>query len=137
MSQLVIKKFAQPDERRPFVAHGHVDLVHLDGSSIGMAVCEPGWQWSKDVQPLAGTKSCQAAHSSYIVSGSMEVIMDDGTRALLTAGDVAYIPPGHDAWVVGDEACLLVDFEGMSDYARREASPQREEEAPPTAPPVQ
>ena len=56
MSQLVIKKFAQPDERRPFVAHGHLDLIQFDGRSIGMAVFEPGWKWSKDVQPLAGDR---------------------------------------------------------------------------------
>jgi hypothetical protein len=122
MSSLVIKKFAHPDERRAFVAHGHLDLIRFDGTSIGMGVFEPGWKWSKDVQPLAGTKSCQAPHTCYIVSGSMEVLMDDGTQALLTAGDVAYIPPGHDAWVVGHETCLMVDFEGMSDYAQREAS---------------
>ncbi len=133
MSQLVIKKFAQPDERRPFTAHGHLDLVHLDGSNIGMGVFEPGWKWSEHIQPLAGTKSCQAAHSCYVVSGSMEIAMDDGTRSLLTAGDVAYIPPGHDAWVVGDEVCLLVDFEGMADYARRSASRQQEQESLPTS----
>ncbi len=121
MSQPVIKKFAQPDERRSFLAHGHLDLLHLGGSHLGMGVFEPGWKWSKDVQPIAGTRSCQAAHSCYIVSGSMEVVMDDGTRALLTAGDAAYIPPGHDAWVVGDKTCLMLDFEGMSDYARHEA----------------
>jgi EutQ-like cupin domain len=130
MSQLVIKKFAQPDERRPFVAHGHLDLVQFDGSSIGMAVFEPGWRWSEDVQPLVGTKSCQVAHSCYVVSGSMEIIMDDGTRGLLTAGDVAYIPPGHDAWVVGDETCLMVDFQGMADYARQGVSRLEQEETP-------
>lgn len=132
MSSLVIKKFAQPDESRPFVAHGHLDLIRFGDSSVGMGIFEPGWKWSKDVQPLAGTKSCQAPHTCYIVSGSMEVVMDDGSRGLLTAGDVAHIPPGHDAWVVGDEACLLLDFEGMSDYARQQASGQREAEALPT-----
>jgi hypothetical protein len=136
MSQLVIKKFAQPDERRPFVAHGHVDVIRFDGSSIGMGVFEPGWKWSKDVQPLAGTKSCQAAHSCYIVSGSMEVVMDDGSRGLLSAGDVAYIPPGHDAWVVGDETCLMVDFEGMTGYARGESRTQQAE-ADASTPPTQ
>jgi hypothetical protein len=135
MSQLVTKPFSQPDERRPFVAHGHVDIVHLEGRTLGLGVFEPGWKWSKDVQPLVGTESCQSAHSCYYVSGSMEVVMDDGTRKTLHAGDVAYIPPGHDAWVVGDEPCVMVDFEGMSDYAQREAS-RREEVAPPSAPPV-
>ncbi|WP_257463103.1 cupin domain-containing protein [Archangium lipolyticum] len=134
MSQLITKKFSQPDERRPFIAHGHVDVIHLDGRTMGLIVCEPGWTWSKDVQPIAGTKSCQVAHSCYYVSGSMEVIMDDGTRKTLHAGDVAYIPPGHDARVVGDEPCVLVDFEGMSNYAQREASTEREESTGLTTP---
>lgn len=137
MSQLVIKKFAQPDERRPFVSHGHLDLIRFDGGSIGMGVFEPGWKWSKDVQPLAGTKSCQAAHTCYIVSGSMEILMDDGSRGMLSAGDVAYIPPGHDAWVVGGEACLMVDFEGMSDYARQGEPRSQEVGAERSTPPLQ
>lgn len=137
MSQLVIKKFAQPDERRPFVAHGHLDLIHFDGSSLGMGVFEPGWKWSKDVQPIAGTQSCQAAHTCYIVSGSLEILMDDGSRGLLSAGDVAYIPPGHDAWVVGDVACMLVDFEGMSDYAQRRESREQQADAEQSTPSMQ
>ncbi|PTL75213.1 cupin domain-containing protein [Vitiosangium sp. GDMCC 1.1324] len=137
MSQLVIKKFAQPDERRLFVAHGHVDLIRLKGGSIGMGVFEPGWRWSTDVQPIAGTKSCQVAHTFYIVSGSMEIVMDDGSRGMLSAGDVAYIPPGHDAWVVGGEACLMVDFEGMSDYARRGESLAQQAEAQQSTPAMQ
>lgn len=130
MSELITKKFSQPDERRSFLARGHVDIVHLDGRTMGLAVFEPGWKWSKDVQPIVGTQSCQVAHSCYYVSGSMEILMDDGTRKTLHAGDVAYIPPGHDAWVVGDEPCVMVDFEGMSDYARSQTSAQRAEEAP-------
>lgn len=118
MSQLIIKKFASPDERRPFVAHGHADILKFGDGVVGMAVFEPGWKWSKDVQPLAGTQSCQVAHFGYISSGRLMVVMDDGTRAELGPGDVALIPAGHDAWVIGDEPCVMVDFEGMPAYAQ-------------------
>lgn len=132
MSQLTIKRFASPDERRPFVAHGHADILTFGDSSIGLAVFEPGWKWSRDVQPLAGTRSCEAPHFCYIVSGRLAVVMDDGTRAELAPGDVAIIPPGHDAWVIGEERCVMLDFEGMSSYAHALKSAQgRREQAQP------
>ncbi|WP_163997133.1 cupin domain-containing protein [Pyxidicoccus caerfyrddinensis] len=121
MSELTIKHSGTPDERRPFVAHGHVDAFDFGGGSIvGRGVFEPGWKWSQDVKPIAGTDSCQASHAGYVISGRMVVAMDDGTQAELGPGDIAIIPPGHDAWVVGNEPCVMVDFEGMSQYARRE-----------------
>jgi hypothetical protein len=122
MSQLIIKKFASPDERRPFVAHGHADILKFGDGVVGMAVFEPGWKWSKDVQPLAGTQSCQVAHFCYVSSGRLMVAMDDGTRAEMGPGDVALIPAGHDAWVIGDEPCVMVDFEGMPAYAQARES---------------
>ncbi|MBN1204848.1 MAG: cupin domain-containing protein [Myxococcaceae bacterium] len=132
MSQLIIKKFSSPDARRPFVARGHADILEFEGGTIGLAVFEPGWKWSKDVQPLAGTESCQAPHFCYYLSGRMVVVMDDGTRGELGPGDVAFIPPGHDAWVVGDEPCVMLDFEGMKTYAqaREPARPQAGGEQP-------
>jgi hypothetical protein len=135
MSQLIIKKFSNPDERRPFVAHGHADILKFGDGVVGMGVFEPGWKWSKDVQPLAGTQSCQVAHFCYYISGRMMVVMDDGTRAELGPGDVALIPAGHDAWVVGDEPCVMVDFEGMPAYAqaREPARPHIESEQAPLA----
>lgn len=135
MSQLIIKHFSTPDEHRPFVAHGHADILHFEGGgTVGLAVFEPGWKWSQDVRPLAGTESCQVPHTCYIVSGRLVIAMDDGTRGELGPGDMALIPPGHDAWVEGDEPCTMVDFEGMSQYARHEeagARPVVTEEAPP------
>lgn len=126
MSELIIKHFSKPDERRPFAGHGYADILEFEGGSIvGRAVFEPGWKWSQDVRPIAGTESCQAPHAAYIVSGRLMVAMDDGTQRELGPGDVAFIPAGHDAWVVGDEPCVFVDFEGMPRYARREESPDR------------
>lgn len=85
---------------------------------IGRATLEPGWKWSTSVQPIAKTKSCEAPHFQYHISGTLAVLMDDGTRFEIKAGDVSLIPTGHDAWVIGDEPVVVVDFQGMVDYAK-------------------
>ena len=136
MSQLIIKKFSNPDERRPFVARGHADILEFEGGTIGMAVFEPGWKWSKDVQPLVGTQSCQVPHFCYYVSGRMAVVMDDGTRGELGPGDVAFISPGHDAWVIGDEPCVMLDFAGMHTYAQPQEPARQPGEAEQSGPTV-
>lgn len=126
MSELTIKHARTPDERRTFQAHGHLDLFDFGGGRmVGRAVFEPGWKWSTDVRPIAGTESCQAAHAGYVLSGRMVIAMDDGTQAELGPGDLALIPSGHDAWVIGEEPCIMVDFEGMSQYAQREEAGPR------------
>lgn len=123
MSELIIKKFSAPDESRPFAGHGHADILQFDEERmVGLLVLEPGWKWSQDVKPIAGTESCQTSHALYVISGRMVVKMDDGAQGELGPGDVATISPGHDAWVIGNESCLVVDFEGMGSYARREAT---------------
>jgi quercetin dioxygenase-like cupin family protein len=119
MAELERKKFDQADETRPFQDKGMVELVTIAGGVVGRATFEPGWKWSEHVKPIAGTDSCQAAHMGYVVSGRQVILMDDGTQLELGAGDVVSIPPGHDGWVVGDEACVVVDFSGMGDYAKR------------------
>jgi quercetin dioxygenase-like cupin family protein len=81
-------------------------------------VAEPGWKWSESVKPIAQTDSCEFPHQLYVVSGSLHVKMDDGAELDLIAGDVALIAPGHDAWVIGDEPCVMVDFgDDDADYA--------------------
>ena len=117
MSDLLSKNFGSPDERRPFSGHGHVDLVNLDSGPVGLGTFEPGWRWSNDVKPLAGTESCQVEHVGYVLSGRMTVVMDDGRKADVGAGDAIHIPPGHDAWTVGDESCVVIDFGGLRGYA--------------------
>jgi hypothetical protein len=107
-----------PDEHRPFVRHGGVDVVALGGTTIGRARFEPGWRWSVDVKPLAGTSSCQVAHVGYVLSGRMRIVLDDGRAAEIGPGDGFVCPPGHDAWTIGDEVCVLVDLAGMDTYAR-------------------
>jgi len=85
---------------------------------MGRATLEPGWSWLKCIKPLVNTNSCQAPHTSCIISGRMKVKMDDGTEIEGRPGDTAIIPPGHDAWVVEDEPCISIDFTGMGDYAK-------------------
>jgi hypothetical protein len=112
-----VMNFGKPDEVRNF-PKGHLELIHIGGATVGRGVFEPGWRWSESVQPIAKTDSCEAAHFQYQVSGILKVLMDDGTELECKAGDVSLIPPGHDAWVVGNEPVVLIDFQGMVDYAK-------------------
>lgn len=116
---LEAKNLDSPDETRPFVDKGRLDLVKLGNVTVGRAVFEPGWRWSKHVAPIAGTESCQAAHTGYVISGRMKVVMDGGREAEVGPGSAFVIAPGHDAWTVGDEACVVLDFTGMDEYAKK------------------
>ncbi len=119
MASVEIKTFESPDEVRQFQGNGHADVVEVGGRTVGRGVFEPGWKWSENVKPIAGTDSCQVSHLGYVISGRMRVVMDDGTDGEVGPGDVCAIPPGHDAEVVGDEPCVLVDFGEFGDYAKR------------------
>jgi hypothetical protein len=119
MGGLTIKSTGSPEEVRQFVDHGHADVVDLAGHPVIFGTFEPGWRWSEDVKPIAGTESCQATHLIYCLSGRMGIRMDDGTEGELGPGDVVSIEAGHDAWVVGDEPCIAVDFGGYAQYAKR------------------
>ena len=112
-----LKSFGKPDEIREFPL-GKLELVKINGAMIGRATFQPGWKWSSSVQPIAKTKSCEAPHFQYHVSGTMMVKMDDGTILECKPGDISFLPLGHDAWVVGDEPAVVVDFQGMIDYSR-------------------
>jgi hypothetical protein len=109
--------FAQPDEVREF-PHGRAEIVRLGGADIGRLVLEPGWRWSTDVKPVAGTELCQAPHMQYHVSGTLRLRMADGTEFEAGPGDLTSLPEGHDAWVIGNEPVVVVDWFGASNYAR-------------------
>jgi quercetin dioxygenase-like cupin family protein len=118
-SGLAVKSLNSPDETRPFAAKGRAEVVNVDGVMVGRGTFEPGWRWSEHVKPIAKTESCQAAHVAYIVSGRMRIKMEDGTEGEVAPGDVMVAGPGHDAWVVGDESCVMVDFgASVGQYAR-------------------
>ena len=106
-----------PHETRAFKAHGHIDVITLGDFTLGRAVFEPGWRWSEDVKPIAGTESCQARHSGICLSGRMTVKSDDGSEETYGPGDVFVMAPGHDAWTEGSEACVLIDT-GVAAYAK-------------------
>ncbi|MFJ5232504.1 cupin domain-containing protein [Kitasatospora sp. NPDC088391] len=109
----------QPEEVRPFEGGtGQLALVNLAGGGIGRAVFEPGWRWSEHVKPIAGTDSCLASHVGYVISGRLRVEMDDGQAEEFGAGDFMVCPPGHDAWVLGDVPCVMLDWQGYVDYAK-------------------
>ena len=120
MAGVQSRNFDSPDETREFEAHGRVELINFEGSEIGRGTFEPGWKWSVDVKPIAGTDSCQFLHVGYVVSGRMRVMMDDGSHGEIGPGDLFKIAPGHDAEVVGDEACVTVDLAATGGYAKRD-----------------
>jgi hypothetical protein len=112
------RTFDKPDETRMFEANGHTEMITLAGRPVGRGTFEPGWRWSNDVKPIAGTELCQAPHMQYHVSGRLHLKMADGTEFEAGPGDVTSLPEGHDAWVVGDEPVVVVDWYGASNYAR-------------------
>ena len=117
MDKMQKKTVSQPDEKRTF-DKGQVELVSLGGVTFGRATFQPGWKWSTCVKPLVKTQSCQAPHLQYPVSGRLRVVLDDGSEQEFGPGDVGLIPPGHDAWVVGNEPVVAIDISGMVDYAK-------------------
>ena len=120
MAKMTRMSLDTPQETRPFEqGMGKLELVNLEEGPVGRATFEPGWRWSEHVKPIAGTESCEAAHLGYFVSGRMKVVMDDGQEMEFGPGDFAVIPPGHDAWIVGEQPCVVIDWQGYADYARR------------------
>jgi hypothetical protein len=111
------KTFGSPDETREF-PHGRAEILDVGGGQVGRLTFQPGWRWSNDVKPIAGTSSCDAPHFQYHVSGQLAILMDDGTEFIAGPGDVTALPSGHDAWVVGDEPVVTVDWFGAGNYAR-------------------
>ena|SRR5919109_2542249 len=111
--------FESPDEARRVGDVGTIQIVKLDGLTATRVTYQPGWRWSEHIKPIAGTDSCQVDHRGTILAGRIHVVMNDGTEADAGAGDVYVIPPGHDAWVVGDEPLTFVDVSPqMEHYAK-------------------
>jgi quercetin dioxygenase-like cupin family protein len=120
MAKLERKSFDKADETRPFKDNkGRMEVVAVGDHVIGKGIFEPGWRWSEHVKPIAGTPSCQAAHTGYILEGRMAVRMDDGSHAEYGPGDAFFMPPGHDAWIVGDSRCVVLDFTGVAKYDKQ------------------
>lgn len=115
----VKKQIDSPDEIREFPnGSGSMKVMELGEETLGYGTFNPGWQWSKDMKPKVGGDSCQVNHNLFVISGRMVVRMDDGTEFEVGPGDASHIGPGHDAWVLGDEPCICLDWTGARTYAK-------------------
>jgi quercetin dioxygenase-like cupin family protein len=118
--EVILKRFEKADEIRTF-EKGKFELIRIGGLTIGRATYEPGWKWSVHVGPSIGKKSCDVEHVGIVTSGRAVAAMDNGRIVEMKAGDVFYIAPGHDSWVVGDEPYESLHLIGASEYANRKA----------------
>ena len=114
-----VKSFEKPDETRVFEGKGMADIVMVAGRPVARGHFEPGWKWSVNLKPVAGTELCEVAHYGYVEQGRMRIHMRDGTEQDLSRGEIVAIEPGHDAEVLGDETCVFVDFGDIAEYAKR------------------
>ena len=122
MAKIEVRSFDTPDEHRE-IPNGELDSVRFGSSTFGRSVFQPGWRWSNDVKPIVQTERCMMRHTGLILSGSLVVQDDDGNETTVEGGDVILIEPGHDAWVLGDEPAVIVDFgEDVEEYAKPPAS---------------
>jgi len=112
------KSFDNGAEIREF-PNGRAEIVTVGDVEIGRLILQPGWRWSNDVKPIAKTQSCEAPHFQYHVQGQLAILMDDGTQIVAVPGDVTSLPSGHDAWVIGEEPVVVVDWFGASTYAKQ------------------
>lgn len=117
MARLQRKRFSEADEVR-HTPRGQLDVVELDEVVVGRMTHQPGWRWSVDVRPIAGTERCRYHHVGITLEGRLHVQLTDGAELDIGPGDVFELPPGHDAWVIGDEPWVAVDFAGVRSYAR-------------------
>ncbi len=117
MATLTVHGFERPDEVRTF-EKGRLEIIHLGDLALGRLTQEPGWHWAEHVGPITGTRSCQSHHIGFVISGRAHVVMDDGSEMDLVPGAAIEIPPGHDAWVVGDEPHVTLEFSGVRAWAR-------------------
>jgi quercetin dioxygenase-like cupin family protein len=109
MAKLEVRDFGSPDEVKEF-EKVRTETIRIGDATVVRNIYQPGWRWSKHLRPIAKTSSCQVSHLLYLVSGTMHVVMDDGTERDIKAGEVTLIPPGHDGWVVGNEKVVAVGF---------------------------
>ena len=118
MGTVTVKSLDKPDDTRTF-SNGVAEMVTVGSTMLGRATFQPGWRWSNDVKPIVGTERCMILHKGYCISGTMVIEAEDGTETRLGAGDAYVIEPGHDAWVIGDETYVGLDFsEQMAEYAK-------------------
>jgi quercetin dioxygenase-like cupin family protein len=112
-NRITQKSFDETQDQRTF-DHGQAAVVELAGATVGRVTFEPGWQWTKHLAAVAGTDSCRALHTGVVLSGHLHIRMDDGSEAEIGPGDAVVITPGHDAWVLGTEPVVMIDWTGLA-----------------------
>src|SRR3954470_9581698 len=117
VTRLESKSHATPDETRA-PAKTRIEVVRLEGFTLGRFNFEPGWRWSECIKPVAGTDSCQASHVGYLVTGTLTIRLNDGTEQTIRAGESYTIPPGHDAWVVGADPVVALEVMSAEQFAK-------------------
>ena len=95
-----------------------IEMVSLGDLTVARVTLQPGWILEKHVKPKVNTKSCEIPHTSYIISGRMKTVMNDGAEVEGGPGGVAIVPPGHNSWVVGDQPAVIIDFAGVKEYVK-------------------
>lgn len=118
VDEVVMRQFEKPDETLSF-EKGKFEIVHVGGMTIGRASYEPGWRWSEHIGKAKGEKLCMVEHVGMVVSGKSGLSMQDGTVREMKAGDIFYVAPGHDSWVIGDEPYVSIHLMGAGQYARK------------------
>ena len=117
VTKLATKSHTSPDETRT-PDKTRVEIVHLEGFTLGRFTFQPGWKWSQCIKPLVKTDHCQLSHVGYAISGKLTVRIKDGTSKTITPGESYAIPPGHDAWVQGNEPFVAVEVLSAEAYAK-------------------
>lgn len=117
-ASFLMQNISKPHEKRS-LPKTEINIVNLGDTTFMKVTFQPGWKWSECVKPTAGTESCKAPHINFILSGHLKVVMDDGTTKEMGPGDCAVIAPGHDAWVVGNEPCVALDFAAGKIYGKK------------------
>ncbi len=118
LDNVVLKQFEKPDETLTF-EKGKFEIVNVGGMIIGRASYEPGWRWSEHIGKAKGEELCMVEHVGIVVSGKAGLSMQDGTVREMKAGDLFYVAPGHDSWVIGDEPYISIHLMGARKYARK------------------
>jgi hypothetical protein len=118
MAGTEIKSLDRPDETRKFAGHGWADVVQVGGKTVVRGHYQPGWRWSIDLKPIAGTELCETAHLGYLTEGRIHLRMRDGSELEFGPGDAVAIEPGHDSWVVGTETATFIDFGQVETYGK-------------------
>jgi quercetin dioxygenase-like cupin family protein len=116
VNDVILKRFEKPDETRTF-PRGKFEIIRVAGMTIGRATYEPGWRWSEHVGRAIGRTYCDVEHVGLVISGKATAAMEDGTVFEMNAGDLFYIPRGHDSWVIGNEPYVSIHLMGAADYA--------------------